>query len=70
MNKTVGPKEELGMGIVGLGILTILMPYFSQVISDLDYVESSAFAILSGASMVLAALMIVAGLVVVFFNPE
>ena len=67
---TLGPREEIGVGIVGLGIISLLMPYFSQLVSDLDYVDASPYSILSGSSMVLAVMTIIAGIVVVFIKAE
>lgn len=63
---TVGAKEGLGAGIVGLGALLIFLPSFSQKIADLDFINSEAFGILSGSVMVLAVLTVLAGLVVIF----
>mgnify|MGYP000979498140 FL=1 len=42
---TVGSKEGLGAGIVGLGLLLLLLPSFSQQIEELDFISSDAFAI-------------------------
>ena len=65
-NKTVGPKEGLGFGIVGLGLLLAFLPSTSQKIADLEFVGSEAFVILLGAVYVLAFFVIAAGLVVAF----
>ncbi len=71
--KTVGAKEGLGVGIVALGLLLAFMPSAAQQISDLEFIESSPFSILLGATYVLALLVIVAGVVVTvmkFDEPE
>jgi len=62
---TVGAKEGLGAGIIGLGLILVLLPSFSQSISDLDYVSSDAFAILLGAVYVLSIFVILAGVAVI-----
>ena len=62
---SVGSKEGLGSGIVGLGLLLLLLPSFSQKIADLDYVSSDAFAILLGAVYVLSIFVILAGVAVI-----
>lgn len=65
-NKTVGPKEGLGFGIVGLGLLLAFLQSTSQQIADLEFIGSEAFVILLGAVYVLAFLVIAAGLAVAF----
>ena len=64
-NKTVGPKEGLGAGIVGIGLLMAFLPSTAQQIADLDYVNSDPFVILLGAVYVLAFITILAGLAVI-----
>ena len=59
--KTVGTKEGLAFGIIGLGLLMAFMPSAAQQISDLDFVSSEPFPILLGATYVLALLVILAG---------
>ena len=63
-NKTVGPKEGLGWGIVGLGLLLAFMPSTAQKIADLEFVQSEPFGILLGAVYVIALFVIIAGIVV------
>jgi len=67
-NKTVGPKEGIGFGIVGLGLLLAFMPSAAQKIADLDFVASEPFGILLGATYVLSFLVMLAGLAVAFMN--
>jgi len=67
-NKTVGPKEGLGFGIIGLGLLLAFLPSAAQSISDLDFITSEPFSITLGATYVLALFVIIAGLVVAFGN--
>lgn len=67
-NKTVGPKEGLGFGILGLGLLLAFLPSAAQKIADLDFVSSEPFGITIGAVYVIALFIIIAGLVVAFGN--
>lgn len=62
---TVGAKEGLGAGIIALGVLLLLLPSFSQKIADLDFIQSEAFGILSGAVLVMGLLTAIAGLAVI-----
>ncbi len=71
--KTVGAKEGLGVGIVAIGLLLAFMPSAAQQISDLEFIESSPFSILLGATYVLALFVVVAGVAVTvgnFSEPE
>jgi len=68
--KTIGPKEGFGAGVVALGVLLILMPSIAQQIADLDFVESEAFAILTGSVLVLAIFTIIAGIAIFFTKFE
>jgi hypothetical protein len=65
-NKTVGPKEGLGFGIVGIGLLMAFLPSTAQQISDLEFITSEPFGILLGATYVLALFVVLAGLAVAF----
>lgn len=67
-NKTVGPKEGLGFGIIAMGLLLAFMPSAAQQIADLDFVASEAFGILLGATYVLSFLVILGGLAVAFIK--
>ncbi len=62
--KTVGAKEGLGVGIVAIGLLLAFMPSAAQQISDLEFIESSPFSILLGATYVLALFVVIAGIAV------
>lgn len=62
---TVGGKEGLGAGIVAMGVVFLLLPSFSQKIADLDFIQSEAFGILTGAVLVMGFLTAVAGLAVI-----
>lgn len=62
---TVGPKEGLGFGIIGLGLLLLFLPSAAQQIADLEFVSSSAFAILLGAVYVLSVFIILSGVAVI-----
>lgn len=68
MNRTVGTKEGLGAGIIGLALLMLFLPAKAQEIADLDFVASDAFTILLGAVYVIAVILIGAGLAVIFAN--
>jgi len=65
---TVGAKEGLGAGIVGIALLLGFLPAASQSIADLDFINSEAYAILAGAVMVMAIFTGIAGLVVMLSN--
>lgn len=64
--KTVGPKEGLGFGIVGMGLLLAFLPSAAQQIADLEFVASEPFGILLGATYVISLLVILGGLAVAF----
>jgi hypothetical protein len=66
---TVGPKEGLGAGIIGLGLLLIFLPGTAQKITDI-LKTSDPYAILTGAVYVIAFLAILAGLAVMFAKFE
>jgi hypothetical protein len=67
---TVGTKEGLGAGIIGLGLLLGFLPSAAQKIADLDFVQSEPFGILTGAVFVMAVLTALAGLAVILANFE
>jgi hypothetical protein len=50
---------------VGLGLLLFFLPNFSQQIADLDFIQSEAFGIMTGAVIVLSVLTMLAGLAVI-----
>ncbi|MCW5875825.1 MAG: hypothetical protein KIS85_02980 [Anaerolineales bacterium] len=68
MNNTVGPKEGLGAGVIGIGLMMLFLPGAAQQIADLDFVASEPFSILLGAVYVLGVIIILAGLGVIFGN--
>jgi len=70
MKKTVGTKEALGFGVIGLGLILLFLPMMIQRIADMKIGE--VFTMLSGTSMVLAVFVILAGIAVAFskFNDE
>lgn len=68
MNRTVGTKEGLGAGIIGLALLLFFLPGTAQQIADLEFVASDAFTILLGAVYVIAVILTGAGLAVMFAN--
>ncbi len=62
---TVGAKEGIGAGIVGLGILLMVMPSFAQKIADTLGNNSQPYTILTGAVLVLGFITIIAGIAVI-----
>ncbi|MDO9545325.1 MAG: hypothetical protein Q7J07_01065 [Pelolinea sp.] len=64
--KTVGVKEGIGAGVIGLGLIFFFLPSTVQKIADLDFIASEAFAMLSGSVLVLSLFTIAAGLAVMF----
>ncbi len=64
--KTVGVKEGIGAGVIGLGLIFLFLPSTIQKIADLDFIASEAFAMLSGSVLVLSVFTIIAGLAVMF----
>lgn len=68
--KTVGPKVGFGAGIIAIGLMLILMPSISQQIADLEYVSSDSFAILTGSVLVLAIIIMLAGIGIIFTKFE
>jgi hypothetical protein len=62
---TVGVKEGLGAGIIGLGLLLLFMPGTSQKIADI-ITTTAAYSVLSGAVFVMGILTVIAGLAVIF----
>jgi uncharacterized membrane protein len=62
--RTVGTKEQLGAGVVGLGFLTLIMPWASTEIAALVD-KSDPYAILSGSVMVLGLFIIAAGIAII-----
>ncbi len=68
--KTVGTKEALGAGVLGLGLLVLFLPSAVQKIADLEFITSEAFAMLSGSVMVVGIFILLAGLAVMFAKFE
>jgi len=68
--KTVGVKEGLGAGIVGLGLIFLFLPSTIQKIADLEFITSDAFAMLAGSVLVLSIFTIIAGIAVIFAKIE
>jgi hypothetical protein len=60
MDRTVGPREGLGAGIIALGVLAIAMPL---VVDQLPSVESAdqAAIVLAGMSIMIGLFVIAAG---------
>lgn len=63
--RTVGVKEQLGVGVVALGVFAMLLPWAAQAISDLEFIKSDAYGILAGSVLVLGLFIIAAGVAIV-----
>ncbi len=62
--RTVGTKEQLGAGVIALGIFALLMPWASGEIAALvDGAEP--YTILSGSVMVLGLFILAAGIAII-----
>ena len=68
--KTVGVKEGIGAGVIGLGLIFLFLPSTIQKIADLDFIASEAFAMLAGSVLVLSVFTIIAGLAVMFAKTD
>ncbi len=65
MNKkpvTVGTKEALGFGVIGLALISLFLPMMIQRIADMGIGET--FPMLSGSSMVLGIFFLIAGIAI------
>ncbi len=60
MDRTVGPRDALGAGIIALGILAIAMPLVVDGLPSVDSADRAA-AILAGMSILIGLFVIVAG---------
>jgi hypothetical protein len=60
MDRTVGPRDGLGAGIIALGVLAIAMPL---IVDQLPSVESAdqAAIVLAGMSIMIGLFVIAAG---------
>jgi hypothetical protein len=60
MDRTVGPREGLGAGIIALGVLAVAMPL---IVDDLPSVGSAdqAAIVLAGMSIMIGLFVIAAG---------
>jgi hypothetical protein len=61
MDRTVGPREGLGAGIIALGILAIAMPFAVDAIPEIASADQTAL-VLSGMSVLLGVFVVIAGL--------
>lgn len=62
---TLSTGQALGAGIVGLGILLLAMPWAAGSIAALEFISSSDFAILSGATYAIGILALLGGVAIV-----
>lgn len=67
---TVSFTRAIGAGVIGIGILLLAMPWAAGTIAGLDFVESSDFAVLTGAVYVLGILSVLAGLGGLLFKEQ
>ena len=58
--------QALGAGIIGLGLLGLVMPWAAGQIAVLDFINSSDFAILTGATYIVGILVVLAGAALLF----
>lgn len=61
----VGKKAGIGAGLFVVGLIQLLLPNMSQRVADLDFVESAPFGVMTGAVLVLAIIIMVAGVMVI-----
>lgn len=61
MDRTVGPREGLGAGIIALGVLAIAMPFAVDQIPDITSADQAAL-VLAGMSVLLGIFVVIAGL--------
>ena len=59
MDRTVGPRDGLGAGIIALGVLGIAMPF---AVDGLVETPDQAAAVLAGRSVLLGIFIVIAGL--------
>jgi hypothetical protein len=59
MDRTVGPRDGLGAGIIALGVLGIAMPF---AVDGLVETPDQAAAVLAGMSILLGIFIVIAGL--------
>ena len=59
MDRTVGPRDGLGAGIIALGVLGIAMPF---AVDGLVETPDQAAAVLAGMSVLLGIFIVIAGL--------
>jgi len=62
---TMNFAQTVGAGVIGLGILMLAMPWAASSTAALDFVESSDFAVLTGAAYVIGILAVLAGLALI-----
>jgi peptidoglycan biosynthesis protein MviN/MurJ (putative lipid II flippase) len=61
---TLSMGQALGAGILGLGILLLAMPWAAGEISQLGFITSSDFGILSGSVYAIGILALLGGLAI------
>ena len=59
MDRTVGPRDGVGAGIIALGVLAIAMPF---AVDGLVETPEQAATVLAGMSVLLGIFVVVAGL--------
>jgi hypothetical protein len=61
---TVGVKEQLGVGVIALGLFALLTPWASTAIAD-TVKGSNAYSILAGSVLVLGLFILAAGIAII-----
>jgi hypothetical protein len=61
---TVGTKEGIGAGVIGLGFLALILPWASNAIVD-STKQGDPYTILTGSVLVLGLFIVAAGLAII-----
>lgn len=67
MDRTVGPRDGLGAGIIALGVLAVAMPLVVDQLPSVAEGQSAAF-VLAGMSVMIGLFVIVAGVLSFFIR--
>jgi hypothetical protein len=67
MDRSVGPRDGLGAGIIALGILAIAMPFAVERLPTVTSGDQAAL-VLAGMSILLGLFVVVAGVLSFFIH--
>lgn len=67
MDRTVGPREGLGAGIIALGVLAIAMPLIVDELPSVTAPDQAAI-VLAGMSIMIGVFVIAAGVLSFFIR--